>query len=113
MNSCTQMTLYYSQKLNKELTEISTWLKVNKLLLNSAKSKFMIFRKPQKQVTLAIVKINKILITCVDNFNFLVVIIDKNLTWNFFFNSQIKLFKLSNKIVRIIDIINKLKCTLP
>ena len=34
-------------KLNKELAEISTWLKVNKLSLNSAKSKFMIFRKPQ------------------------------------------------------------------
>ena len=41
-------------KLNKELAEISTWLKVNKLSLISAKSKFMIFRKPQKQIKLPI-----------------------------------------------------------
>ena len=110
------MTLHYSlisaistknNKLNKELAEISTWLKVNKLSLNSAKSKFMIFRKPQKQIKLPIVKINGIQIECVDNFNFLGVIIDKNLTWKNHLN------KVSNKIVRIIGIINKLKFTLP
>ena len=72
--------LNQNNKLNKELAEISTWLKVNKLSLNSAKLKFMIFRKPQKQIKLPIVKINGIQIECVDNFNFLGVIIDKNLT---------------------------------
>ena len=113
------MTLHYSlisaistkitlnKELNKELAEISTWLKVNKLSLNSAKSKFMIFRKPQKQIKLPIVKINGIQIECVDNFNFLGVIIDKNLTWKNHLN------KVSNKIVRIIGIMNKLKFTLP
>ena len=55
-----------NNKLNKELAELSTWLKVNKLSLNSAKSKFMIFRKPQKQIKLPIVKINGIQIECVD-----------------------------------------------
>ena len=94
-------------QLNKELAEISTCLKVNKLSLNSAKSKFMIFRKPQKQIKLPIVKINGIQNECVDNFNFLGVIIDKNLTWKNHLN------KVSNKIVRIIGIMNKLKFTLP
>ena len=96
-----------NNKLNKELAEISTWLKVNKLSLNSAKSKFMIFRKPQKQIKLPIVKINRIQIECVDNFNFLGVVIDKNLTWKNHLN------KVSNKIVWIIGIMNKLKFTLP
>ena len=96
-----------NNKLHKELAEISTLLKVNKLSLNSAKSKFMIFRKPQKQIKLPIVKINGIQIECVDNFNFLGVIIDKNLTWKNHLN------KVSNKIVRIIGIMNKLKFTLP
>ena len=96
-----------NNNLNKELAEISTWLKVNKLSLNSAKSKFMIFRKPKKQIKLPIVKINVIQIKCVDNFTFLWVIIDKNLTWKNHLN------KVSNKIVRIIGIMNKLKFTLP
>ena len=67
----------------------------------------MIFRKPQKQIKLPIVKINGIQIVCVDNFNFLGVIIDKNLNWKNHLN------KVSNKIVRIIGIMNKLKFTLP
>ena len=67
----------------------------------------MIFRKPQKQFKLPIVKINEIQIKCFDNFNFLGVIIDKNLTWKNHLN------KVANKIVRIIGIMNKLKFTLP
>ena len=67
----------------------------------------MIFRKPQKQIKLPIVEINGIKIECVDNFTFLGVIIDKNLTWK----NHLK--KVSNKIVRIIGIMNKLKLTLP
>ena len=96
-----------NNKLNKELAEISTWLKVNKLSLNSARSKFMIFRIPQKQIKLPIVKINGIQIAYVDNFNFLGVIIYNNLTWKNHLN------KVSNKIVRIIGLMNKLKLTLP
>ena len=67
----------------------------------------MIFRKPQKQIKLPIVIINGIQIECVDNFNFLGVIIDNDLTW------KNNLDKVSNKIVRIIGIINKLKFPLP
>ena len=93
--------------MNKALSEINTWLKVSKFSLNSAKSKFMIFRKPQKQNKLPIVKINGIQIERVDNFTFLWVIIDKILTWKNHLN------KVSNKIVRIIGIMNKPKCTLP
>ena len=83
--------------LTKELTKISTWLKVSTLSLNlhSAKSKFMIFRKPQIQVKVPIVKINGMQIESVNNFIFLWVIIDKNLTREKHSN------KVSNKIVII------------
>ena len=68
---------------------------------------FMIFRKTQKQLKLPIVEINGIQIECVDNCNFLGVIIDKNLTL------KNHLYEISNKIFRIIGINNKLKFTLP
>ena len=67
----------------------------------------MIFRKPQDRIKLPIVKIIGIQIECVDNFNFLWLIMDKNLTW------KNHLSKVSNKIVRIKGIINKLKFTFP
>ena len=41
-----------NNKLNKELAEISSCLKVNKLSLNSAKLPFMICRKSQTQIKL-------------------------------------------------------------
>ena len=41
----------------------------------------MIFRKSQKQIKLPIVNFNGMQIECVDNFHFLGVIIDKDITW--------------------------------
>ncbi len=38
--------------LNSELENVSDWLKVNKLSLNIAKWKYMIFHMPQKALTI-------------------------------------------------------------
>ena len=62
----------------------------------------MIFRKEQKQVKLPMVKINGIQIEC-DNLR----VIINNFTWVKHLN------KVSNKIVKIIGIMNKLKSALP
>ena len=35
--------------INKELSKLSIWLKLNKLSLNVSKSKFMIFHHPRKK----------------------------------------------------------------
>ena len=95
------------QIINDELSKINNWLKLNKLSLNATKSKFMIFKKPQKRATIPIIKINDTTLECVDNFNFLCLIINTNLSWKTHLN------KVSNKIARIIGIMNKLKSTLP
>ena len=65
--------------LNDELEKISYWLLVNKLSLNKLKSKFMLFHQPQKRVTIPKLKINNTLIECVDEFNYLGLIINKHL----------------------------------
>ena len=58
------------------------WLKLNKLSLNTTKSKFIIFHMPQKRVEIPLINIKKVNIECVANFAFLGVTIDKKLSWN-------------------------------
>ena len=66
--------------INKELCEIDKWLKLNKLSLNTTKSKFIIFHMPQKRVEIPLININNVNIECVANFDFLGVTIDKKLS---------------------------------
>ena len=93
--------------LNDGLEKISYWLLVNKLSLNKLKSKFMLFHQPQKRVTIPKLKIYNTLIECVDEFNYLGLIINKNLKWNSHVN------KIRNKISQTIGVINKLKHLIP
>ena len=93
--------------LNDELEQKSYWLLVNKLSLNKLKSKFMLFHQPQKRVTIPKLKINNTLIECVDEFNYLGLIINKHLKWNSHVN------KIGNKISQTIGVINKLKHLIP
>ena len=93
--------------LNDELEKRSYWLLVNKLSLNKLKSKFMLFHQPQKRVTIPKLKINNTLIECVDEFNYLGLIINKHLKWN----SHVNI--IGNKISQTIGVINKLKHLIP
>ena len=93
--------------LNDELEKISYWLLVNKLSLNKLKSKFMLFHQPQKRVTILKLKINNTLIECVDEYNYMGLIINKHLKWNSHVN------KIGNKISQTIGVINKLKHLIP
>ena len=67
--------------INEELVKINDWLKINKLSLNVVKSKFMIFQKKKKNTEILNLKIDKINIDQVKEFNFLGLIIDTNLNW--------------------------------
>ena len=93
--------------INKELCKIDKWLKLNKLSLNTTKSKFVIFHMPQKRVEIPIININNVNIECVANFDFLGVTIDKKLSWNGHTD------KISLKLSRCVGIPNKLKRFLP
>ena len=93
--------------LNDELEKISYWLLVNKLSLNKLNTKFMLFHQPQKRVTIPKLTINNTLIECVDEFNYLGLIINKHLKWNSHVN------KIDNKMSQTIGVINKLKHLIP
>ena len=43
---------FTTKEINLEITKITDWLKLNKLSINTKKSKFMVFHMPQKQVNL-------------------------------------------------------------
>ena len=94
------------EMLNAELSKINMWFQLNKLSLKTTKSKFMVFRKPQKK-KIPVIKINQKELEYVETFNFPGVNLDTNISW------KSHLSKVSNKIVRIIGIINKLKFILP
>ena len=93
--------------LNNELTNISDWLKANKLSLNVNKSKYMIFHMPQKKIEKLHLIMNNTHIDMVSNFDFLGLTLNEHLNWK----SHID--KISNKISRSIGIINRLKHSLP
>ena len=93
--------------INNELCKIIKWMKLNKLSLNEQKTKFMIFHNPQKKVAAPEIEINNTKIECVNNFNFLGIIIDKHLTWNNHID------KIVSKLSKITGIMNKLKEYIP
>ena len=99
-----------STLINAELSKIFTWLSVNKLSINSSKSKYMIFHFPQRQrntLPQLNIAINGNPIEQVSEFNFLGITIDETLSWKQHIN------KICNKISRSIGVIRRLNKTLP
>jgi hypothetical protein len=96
-----------SHDINAELQKVSNWLKLNKLSLNAAKTKCMIFHTPNKIVQVPSLTIENESIEFVDSFNFLGIIIDKNLSW------KAHISCISKKIAKVNGILNKLKHYLP
>ena len=89
--------------INDELLKINEWLKINKLSLNIAKSKYMTFQRTNKNIQTLTLKIDNINIEQVKEFNFLVLIIDTNLNW------KRHTEKISNACSKKISILNQLK----
>ena len=88
------------------MKKLSIWLKLNKLTLNVEKTKYMIFRKRRKIDYLSL-KINNNEIANVNQFCFLGIIIDENLTM------QNHVEMVTNKLSNITGILNKLKFIYP
>ena len=89
-----------------ELEKLSIWLTLNKLTLNVEQNKYMIFRKRRKIDYLSF-KINNNEIANVNQFCFLAIIIDENLTM------QNHVEMVTNKLSKITGILNKLKFIYP
>ena len=94
-------------KINNELSNINDWLKINKLALNVKKSKYMISTKAHTEPKKLELKIDNINIEYVNFFNFLGFTIDSHLTWE---NHTIN---MSNKCLRIIGTLNRIKYSVP
>ena len=72
-----------SESINQELHKIFEWLAVNKLSLNVAKTKFMLFHYRQRNIDDIVpnLAINGHIIERVHEFNFLGIIFDEHLDW--------------------------------
>ena len=98
-----------NHEINNELKHISEWLKLNKLSLNTEKTKAMLFHSCQRNVNICKpeIFIDDIKINFVKEFNFLGLILDENLRWKYHIDF------LSKKISKTIGILARLKHSLP
>ena len=70
--------------INMELEKIITWLKLNKLSSNISKTKFCIFHKVQRKVSIPEIQIENTVISNTKVVDFLEFRLDENLNWNDF-----------------------------
>ena len=98
-----------SQAINTELKLIVEWLALNKLSLNVKKTKMMLFHYKQRNVTTIIPKleINGTPIERVNEFNFLGIHLDENMTWK----PHVK--KVACKIACTVGTMKRLKKFMP
>ena len=98
-----------STTVNVELNKVYRWLCINKLSLNIKKTKYMLFHNKTKKRYLSCpsIKLKDVQLERVENFNFLGIIMNENLSWN----SHIDL--LCSKISRSIGILCRLKKCMP
>ena len=118
-NTCPLVSLSFDQEhtidsisrgIDNEMKQVTDWLAVNKLSLNVSKTKYMLFHFSQRTLRdcdIPKIRINEIGIERVDECDFLGLTINENMTWN----SHIR--KISNKISRVVGIMNRLKHVLP
>ena len=96
-----------AQSLNNAIQKIDEWLKLNKLSLNVKKTKFIIYRTPNKHVIPPRIKLGNTEIEQVSHFNFLGITLDEHLSWKHHTN------KVFSKVSKITGIINHLKRQIP
>ena len=99
-----------TDNINIELDKICDWLAVNKLSLNASKSNYMIFHHRQKKLkstSIPILEMNHTLIKQVNEFSFLGLTVNNHMDWN----SHIT--NISNKITKIMGIMNRIKKSIP
>ena len=90
--------------LQMEMNEIATWLNVNRLSLNTAKTKLILFRSRNKKSKHELkISINNESIKRVEKITFLGIVIDEFLTWR----DHIDL--IAKKIIKCAAIISRIR----
>ena len=96
-----------NDNINNELRNVHNWLLAQRLSLNVSKTRLMMFYMPQKNVPSLKLSICNLNIEEVDHFNFLGLIIDKNMKWH----THVQ--KVANKIRNVNGILHKFKYVFP
>ena len=94
------------EAINRELDKLNIWLKLNKLTLNVAKTKCMIFRK-RRRITPVELTIDGQEIDVVSQYRFLGIMLDETLSWKPHVDLVI------NKLSKINGILYRLKYVYP
>ena len=97
----------HTQLINNELSNVTNWLIANKLSLNAAKTKLIVFSMPQNRINIPILRLADLDLECVDCFNFLGITIDKHVNWIAHTN------KVASRLYRTTGVLNRLKNVLP
>ena len=95
------------ENVSIKLNKVNRWLPLNKLSLNTDKTKCMICHTRQKNIDPLIFSINGKQIENVKFFKFLGMKFDEHLTW------KIHITMVTNKLTQVIGIINRLKNIYP
>ena len=95
--------------INHELKMVSNWMNLNKLSLNTDKTKLIIFRSKQKPFdsNMLSIKLNGKKLKLEENVKYLGMYLDQHLTWEYHIN------QLSKKLSRANGIISKLRHNAP
>ena len=90
--------------IQTEINKITDWLNVNKLSINTKKTKFVLFKSPNKRTSHDIkLSMNNDNIKQVKSITFLGIVVDECLTWKY----HIEL--VSKKIIKATAIISKIR----
>jgi hypothetical protein len=95
------------RNINIELGKISLWFKLNKLSVNSSKTKAMLFHTTRKNVIYPNLVIDGTNVEFVGEFNYLGIILDKHLSW------KAHISRISLKLSKVIGIMCRMKNMLP
>ena len=95
--------------INNELAKVTDWLAVNELSLYVRKTKYVIFHAINKRIEGVIpnLEINGIPLERVQNFNFLGLVSNENMSW------KLHIDLLANKLAKCAGVLNKSKRFLP
>ena len=110
-------TIYFNQEdfsginveenVSNEINKVNSWLLLNKLSLNTDKTKCMTFHTLQKNIDPLTFSINGKQIENVKFFMFLGIMLDEHLTW------KNHITMITNKLSKVIGILNRLKNIYP
>lgn len=97
---------YIGDRINAELEKVQTWLKTNRLCLNTSKTKYMVFNRTHTNINPTL-NIDGNVLEQVPNFNFLGLNVNQSLDWS------THLTALKQKLSRNIGILRRLRTQLP